>query len=306
MFALRLEIKPSESDRISALLWELGTVGILTEEELPERIKLLACFPDTVGPRRLRANFELAAERLKLPLGSIIRLERTEVRGRDWVAEWRRSYRSFNIGSNFSIVPSWEKISPKKPKGRLVIRLDPGMAFGSGRHESTRLCLLALEENYLPSKRVVDIGTGSGILAIAAAKLLVRSGWSKRVSDKTIYAFDNDPQALAVAAKNLRRNRVAHLVQLSLADLQSFPGCGYDLALANLTADTIIANAERLARLPASGGMLVLSGILAEQAEEVARHLDFPQGRLRLAERRIMGDWACLILRMPNETRGDR
>ncbi len=298
MFALRLEIKPSESDRISALLWELGTVGILTEEELPERTRLLACFSGTVGPRRLLANLKPAAARLKLPPGSIIRLERTEVAGRDWLAEWRRSYRSFSIGRSFLIIPSWEKIPPKKRKGRVVIRLDPGMAFGSGMHESTRLCLLALEENYLPSKRVLDIGTGSGILAIAAAKLLVRSGWSRRVSGKTIHAFDNDPQALAVAVDNLRRNRVDHLVHLSPADLQSFRGCGYDLVLANLTAGTIIANAERLARTPARGGTLVLSGILAEQAEEVARRLDLLQGGPRITGRCIMGEWTCLILKV--------
>jgi ribosomal protein L11 methyltransferase len=206
----------------------------------------------------------------------------------DWLYRTAESFPPQRIG-RFWIHGS--HVSEPPPAGTVAIRLDAGQAFGSGEHESTRGCLLALDRlaRRRRLRRVLDLGCGAGILAIAAAKC-----WPARV-----LAADNDPIAVAVAAENAANNGVAARVRCLLSDGYVSPALRragpFDLILANILADPLIDMARDTARNLAAGGVAVLSGLLERQADRVlAAHRPF---RLRRRERIGEGPWVTLMLR---------
>ena len=180
----------------------------------------------------------------------------------DWSTSWRKHFKVLEFGRALLIRPSWSK--RKAAKGQAVVTLDPGLSFGTGQHATTSFCLRQLVQAAKSgqAQSFLDIGTGSGILAIAAVKLGYRP----------VKAFDNDPVAVKVAKANAKRNRVADrllLVRRDLTQVSSKESVQYDFVCANLIQDLLLSQSRRILGRLARGGRLVLAGILATQFDEV-------------------------------------
>jgi ribosomal protein L11 methyltransferase len=202
----------------------------------------------------------------------------------DWSNSWKANFKPLRVGRRLLIVPTWEHVSPRPDD--IVLHIDPGMAFGTGGHETTRLCLELLENimdamPILNSPSVLDVGTGSGILAIAAVQL----------GAQRVCALDIDPQALEVARENLAANGLLDQVECSTAPLESLEGC-FDVVLANILAEDLVRMAPVLAERLSAGGSLILSGILAEKEWMVRR--GFESRSLEYRETLRQGEWLAV------------
>lgn len=182
------------------------------------------------------------------------------VQNKNWNAAWEKSIGIVEATSRIIIKPSWRKLR-KKDKGKIVLHIDPKMAFGTGHHETTRLCLVFLEEHIRERMSVLDFGTGTGILAIAAVKLGARH----------VFGADNDPVATENAAENIRRNRVERFVRLKTSDVSRLPSRSFDLITANIDLPTITNSLAALVQRLKRGGILIVSGLLVE---DLARFMD--------------------------------
>lgn len=211
-----------------------------------------------------------------IPEASVRELSRA-----NWAEAWREHFTPQRIGERFVVVPSWSDYEAR-PDDILIV-LDPGMCFGTGLHPTTRLCLMALEEWLRPGDRVVDIGTGTGILAIGAALLGARR----------VVALDISSEAVTTAAANAQRNGVA--IETFAGQLAELPAETFDLALANLLSSTIMGLASELARRLVDGGHLVASGILLEQGDETVAAL-LGVG-FEIVATPSSGDWLAIIAR---------
>jgi ribosomal protein L11 methyltransferase len=208
-------------------------------------------------------------------------ISRALVEESDWTEEWKKSYTSFPISDEFFVIPSWENTAC--PDDRLPIRIDPGQAFGTGTHETTQMTMEALARWIEPSHSVLDVGTGSGILAIA----------SRLLGAKVIFACDNDPVAAQVAQANIERNLQDH-VHTFCGSIDSVQNGSMGLILGNLTAEVITNLLPEFHRVLALQGMAILSGILLEQAEEL-RALIIPSGFV-IHEEMTQGEWLALVV----------
>jgi ribosomal protein L11 methyltransferase len=199
----------------------------------------------------------------------------------DWAEAWKAHYGVLHVGQHTAIVPAWQSYDPAP--GEVVIVLDPGMAFGTGTHPTTRLCLEALEELIVPGMRVLDLGTGSGVLSIAAAKHGAAS----------VCAVDIDPIAVASARENVAANGVAGVICVERGSLEQARAT-YDLVLVNILYSVILDLLDRgLADVLRPGGIVVASGIIDDQEADivdafVARGID-------VTGRRRERDWVALI-----------
>lgn len=182
------------------------------------------------------------------------------VQNKNWNAAWEKGIGIVEATSRMIIKPSWKKLR-KKDKGKIVLHIDPKMAFGTGHHETTRLCLVLLEEHLREKMSVLDFGTGTGVLAIAAVKLGARR----------VLGADNDPVAIENATENIRRNRVDRVVRLKTGDVSKLPSRSYDLITANIDLPTITTSLSGLVQRLKSGGILIVSGLLVE---DLARLMD--------------------------------
>ena len=201
------------------------------------------------------------------------------VEDQDWVRATQSQFEPIPVGERLLIVPSWHvQEALRREDGRLALVIDPGLAFGTGSHPTTHMCLEWLEQAQLAGRRVIDYGCGSGILAIAAARL----------GAAHVTGIDIDPQALASAEENARINRVSIAVQSS-ADRMPEPA---DVVLANILSNPLKLLAPMLMSLVAPGGALVLSGVLERQIDEVA---PFYSAGLPVKPWRIREGWACLV-----------
>jgi ribosomal protein L11 methyltransferase len=204
----------------------------------------------------------------------------------DWANAWKPYFPVLRVGDSTVIVPAWRRYR-RRPNDR-VVRLDPGMAFGTGMHPTTRLCLSAVEEVVVSGCRVLDLGTGSGILAIAAA----RQGASE------VLALDVDPLAVEAARRNVRLNRLGRVVKVSegtvsMEGKQSGKLGEFDAIFANITAQILTTLARPLATVLAPRGRLAASGILEDRLDVVEGA--FGDAGLRIAERRQEGDWVAVM-----------
>jgi ribosomal protein L11 methyltransferase len=204
------------------------------------------------------------------------------VEEQNWAEAWKQHYRPILVGQRLLVLPAWLK---NPHPDRIPLVLDPGMAFGTGTHPTTRLSLEAIEQQLQPGSQVLDLGTGSGILAIAAAKL----------GAKRVYGVDIDPVAIQSARENLVRNHVDHLVHLGQGSLQDCPpDVHFDLIVANILTPILLQLLEQgLADRVPRGGKLILAGILDQQAEGVKNAYQ-AQG-LKTLQEMAWQDWRALI-----------
>lgn len=203
----------------------------------------------------------------------------------DWAEAWKERLDVLRIGQHIVIRPSWRVYAPEPED--VVIQLDPGMAFGTGLHPTTQMCLVALEDLNRPGASVLDMGTGSGILAIAGAKL----------GAEHVLAVDNDPVAVKTARGNVAANGVQDLVRVARGSLADVSG-SYDLVVVNILAKVIVEMTHAgLATRVRAGGALIAAGIIADQSAEVVAALE--QNGLALVEQRQVEDWVCLLAQRP-------
>jgi ribosomal protein L11 methyltransferase len=205
----------------------------------------------------LSANPEVAAATLAVVLGlppAAISIEHVEDRA--WEREWLKDFRPMRFGHRLGVAPAGQRPDASAP---VILELEPGLAFGTGTHATTALCLEWLDGRIQGGERVLDYGCGSGILALAALKLGARAA----------HAFDIDPQALTATRENAARNGLAPLVDVA-ERIEAVTGT-FDIVLANILARPLVELASRLARLVRPGGEIVLAGLLTRQAAEVAQ-----------------------------------
>ena len=208
-----------------------------------------------------------------------------KIRRESWAHSWKRHFKPIEIGSALLIKPSWNRRKPRKGQGMVV--LDPGLSFGTGQHATTGFCLRQLVSNSIRKTQnskfsFLDIGTGSGILAIAAAKL----GYSP------VHAFDFDPESVRVARANARKNGVLPKIQIAQQDLTRLPRKSakkYDIVCANLISNLLIAECERIISRVKPGGTLVLAGILKTEFGLVQRAYEQPG--LKLISAKAEKEW---------------
>ncbi|HEY72520.1 MAG: 50S ribosomal protein L11 methyltransferase [Chloroflexi bacterium] len=199
----------------------------------------------------------------------------------DWAEAWKKQLKVLHIGQRTVIRPSW--LDYTSAPGEIVIQLDPGMAFGTGLHPTTQMCLVALEELIRPEAQVLDLGTGSGILAISAAKL----------GAGCVLAVDNDPVAVKTARGNVKTNKVSETISVTSGSLADAPE-SYDLVVVNILAKVIVEMTQQgLAERVQPGGTLIAAGIIADQKPEVVAALQ--RKGLTLVKQHQMEDWVCLV-----------
>lgn len=215
-------------------------------------------------------------------------LEKTGVDEEDWANLWKQFYKPLHIGRHLLVLPPWEECEIKDDD--LVILMDPGMAFGTGTHETTRLCLEMLEKHLKPGENLLDVGTGSGILSIAGIKL----------GAKYACAYDIDPVAVRVARENTEKNGVSALVSCGVSDLLKGVDrtkAPYSFVTANIVADILIRMAPDISSYMAKGARLVASGIIAGRKTDVLEAMN--AGGLRLIDENGLADWTVLVFEKP-------
>ncbi len=246
-----------------------------------EFVSIAAYFDSPPEIERVRAALLEALRIYGLATSDVRELKRRDVAECDWLAEWKKNWQPTKAGESFLIAPPWSNLDGETR--RIVIRIEPGMAFGTGTHETTRMCLAAIEK-YFSGGSFLDVGTGTGILSIAAAKLFPES---------KIDACDTDPVAITVAHENARLNGVAEHIDFRVGSLADDPGATASLVCANLTADVILPLLPALAR--AARERLILSGILETQAEALRarlRELDIDESEVI-----VEGEWVAMIIK---------
>lgn len=250
--------------------WAIQFKGYLpVDDQMEERLRRVCAEIDSLPASAIHVDEEAC----------VVTIDYSQVKDRFEAS--RQIIRTVRAGDHFVVKPSWEEYEPQP--GDIVIEIDPGTSFGSGLHESTRLCLQALEKHVKSGITAVDFGTGSGILAIAAAKIGVSH----------VTALDADQDAVEVARENVRRNGLEEVVKVRHANSPASVGSQVDLVIANITAETISKNLDSIAGVLKSGGMLIASGMTHNNAHEVEQLL--PSAEFRIAERITEGTWVAFI-----------
>ncbi len=282
--AIDLVLPREIGEPVSNFLMEQGGTGI-EETERPEEVELRVYFPRPEEERKVTAGIRRYLKSLERILSRKIlyRLETLPVPEEDWGAGWKKYFHPLRIGSRFVIYPPWEKIRLKK--GRIPIEINPGMAFGTGTHATTQLCIRALEVRLKKGRSVLDVGTGSGILAVAAARLGAQEVW----------AVDTDEVAVEGARETVERNGIAGSVRIRKGGIGRVRK-KFDVVVANIDFKSLKRLRAPLFRRLNTGGLLILSGILREQEERIRRRY-LETGGLRLLRIDRQEEWVCLTLR---------
>lgn len=300
---IALEVPDEVVDALQEVMGQFASGGAVVEKIIPES-ELLGLEPTKaivkvyipwnrqglLRKKRLEEALWHFSTIVPIPSPSIRYWEEGE-----WLEAWKKFYTVLHIGERLVVKPSWEDYTPLP--GEVVVELDPGLAFGTGLHPSTRLCLIAMEQLLKPGERVLDVGTGSGILALFAAKL----------GAKEVLALDIDRVAVKVAKENVARNGLRGKIKVrwgSLIPTEESPFIDvsalrpFGLVLANITAPVIKSMARELSAALAPNGLLIVSGIIQVQKEETLEALSShglqPERELSSQE------WVALILRKSN------
>jgi len=275
-----IDVHPAAHEAVSAFLFDLGCKGVVIGEE--GKASLKAYLPVTERVEELRSRLEVFLDRVKefFPEVKEGAVHLSTIQDEDWSLNWRRHFLVERITENLTVVPVWEPVPLLS--GGIVIGMDPGPAFGTGSHPTTRMCLQGIERFHTPGEwSLLDVGTGSGILAIYATKLGAAG----------VVAIDTDPEALRWAEQNIALNQCSGSIELSSKPVNLLRG-GFCMLVANLTRDALLQLLPEFRRLLADHGTLILSGLLREQVREVKNpieHLGFKD--LQVV---TQAEWACI------------
>ena len=276
--ALTVELEPGAIEAVEYALMESGAAGTETRTPPNGQVEVVGYF-DLVPNRELvRSELQEALRIYDLPSLFVRDMRLDQIANRDWLDEWKKNWQPVVVG-RFILAPPWSEVSNVSDK--FVIRIEPGMAFGTGTHETTRLCLAAIEK-YFEGGSFLDVGTGTAILAIAAAKLF---------PEAHIEACDTDEEAIAIAIENAKANGLGELIDFHAGSVDETTASA-DLVCANLTADVILPMLQTLIGLTC--GKLILSGILDTQLSSARDHLQ----SLGVTEIEVTqdGEWVCCVV----------
>ncbi len=208
-------------------------------------------------------------------------ISKTLVDDEDWVNNWKQYYKPIQEG-RVTIVPEW--IDYEAKEGEYIVKIDPGMAFGTGEHESTKMCLMLLQALGVEDKSVIDVGTGSGILALASAKL----------GAKFVEAYDIDDNAVKSAKENCVLNNLQDKIYVANANLLDKTTGKFDIVLANITADVLIMLSNSLGDYLKKDGIVIISGIILKRENDVKKA--FEDNGFKVLQRINMGEWVAFKL----------
>lgn len=214
-------------------------------------------------------------------------IDLSNVREDDWLNNWRKYFKPMPVGERLLINPSW--YTDTDPEGRAVLNIDPGLAFGTGKHETTRLCMEALERYVSTGSKVLDVGCGSGILGIAAVLLGADSA----------FGVDIDETAVRTANENARINGVGDSFTAIAGDLVDKVTEKYDIVVANIVADAIIALSASVPRFMTDDAVYIVSGIIDARADDVKNAV---KDSFDIVEENTLGGWYCFVLRQKHQT----
>ena len=296
---IRVTVKLEQLDALVAVMSMINS-NLMIEDY--SDIDLKTCYGDLIDESILNADKTIASVSVYLPVERDIRedveflramLQKDGIEGEikmiglceeDWANAWKAYYKPIKIGSKIVIVPAWEKY--EAAEGELIVRMDPGMAFGTGTHETTRLVIGLLEKYTTPGVRMLDVGTGSGILAICASKL--GAGECK--------AYDIDPMSVRVARENIKDSGLSNITcdQSDLLRSVDLEGGKYGLVCANIVADIIIRMTPDVHKYIADDGVLLASGIIMERSSDVVEC--FEAHGFEIVERAEENGWCALAV----------
>lgn len=279
-YALDVEIEAAAREAVEYALMEAGALGTETNDAEDKLVLVTGYFDHTPNRESVRTELANALRVYNLLSSSVREMNIREVAAKDWLGEWKKSWQPVEVGQRFIIAPPWAEIPDEHE--RIVVRIEPGMAFGTGTHETTRLCLAAIEK-YFAGGSFLDVGTGTGILAIAAAEFS---------PEARIEACDTDPEAIVIARENARLNGVAEKITFRVGTVEEATASA-DVVCANLTADVIAPMLPLL--LSVTCERLILSGILDTQID-MLRNALCELGVDDVIEIARDGEWIALVL----------
>ncbi len=298
---IKVTVPLPELDRLVAVMSMINN-NLMIEDFSDIDVNLKTCYGDLIDEKILNANKDIASVSVFIPsdrsymddlayirqrvaeLSLHAEIELVGVNEEDWANSWKQYYKPVKIGEKMVICPAWERYTPAE--GEIVIRMDPGMAFGTGTHETTRLVIRLLEKYTKPGCRMLDVGTGTGILAICASRL----------GADTCRAYDIDPTAVRVARENIKDSGLTNVTcdQSDLLKQVSLEGGQYDLVCANIVADIIIRMTPDVGKYMKEDAVLLASGIIAERCDDVVAC--FEQNGFKIIERLTDNDWCGLAV----------
>ena len=298
---IKVTVPLRELDDLVALMSMINN-NLMIEDYSDIDTNLKTCYGDLIDEKILNANKDIASVSVFIPsdrsymddlayirqrcaeLELHAEIELVGVNEEDWANSWKAYYKPIKIGEKIVICPAWERYTPAE--GEIVIRMDPGMAFGTGTHETTRLVIRLLEKYTKAGQLMLDVGTGTGILAICASRL----------GAELCRAYDIDPTAVRVARENIKDSGLTNVTcdQSDLLKQVSLEGGQYDLVCANIVADIIIRMTPDVGRYMKDDAVLLASGIIAERCDDVVEC--FERNGFKVVEKLTDNDWCGLAV----------
>jgi ribosomal protein L11 methyltransferase len=281
-----VKAKVGLSEPLSNFLIEQETGGVVVENQGKEdELVLKSYVPTKDQAQSLKKKLSLylrSLEGIGFDVGEK-KITFRKIKKKVWEKFWKRDFEPFSVTNRIMIKPSWNK---ERFYGKMVIKIDPKMAFGTGKHESTKLCIRELEKYVKPKDKVLDLGTGSGILSIISAKL----------GASYILGLDIDKIAIENAYENVKHNRIGKKIELRVGTVdKNTPKNYFDLVVANLFKLKIIELFDRIKRVVKKNGIIILSGILDSEKKETERFL---RGRkIKIIKMIRMNEWVCFIVK---------
>ena len=299
---IKVTVPLRELDSLVALMSMINN-NLMIEDYSDIDTNLKTCYGDLIDEKILNANKDIASVSVFIPsdrsymddlayirqrvaeLELHAEIELVGVNEEDWANSWKAYYKPIKIGEKIVICPAWERYTPAE--GEIVIRMDPGMAFGTGTHETTRLVIRLLEKYTKEGQLMLDVGTGTGILAICASRLGARF----------CRAYDIDPTAVRVARENIKDSGLENVTcdQSDLLKQVSLEDGPYDLVCANIVADIIIRMTPDVGRYMKEDAVLLASGIIAERCDDVVEC--FEKNGFKVVEKLTDNDWCGLAVK---------